>query len=105
MKKMNKRLFVITLIAMSLITVSSVFAGVATNNSKNDDPGKSDYELPTYELVGCVTAVYYRTIVIDDLTVIKTPIAWTLPQVNDVVWIEYWVNADGVKVICDMEIL
>jgi hypothetical protein len=106
MKSSTKRLFVIVLIVMSFVAVPAVFAGTGTEahnylGNQNDDPGKPDFEDPCIIVVtGCVTATGYRTIVLDYTTAIKTPIAFALPDVDEIIWVKYWVNPDGVKVAC-----
>ena len=106
MKISTKGLFVIALIVMSFVAVPAVLAESGRYNNpgyQNDDPGKPDFEDPCVNIVvGCVTATGYRTIVLDDSTVIKTPLNWALPVVDEKIWVKYWVNPDGVKVACDM---
>ena len=109
MKSSTKGLFVIVLIVMSLVAVPAAFAGTEAYNNpgyQNDDPGKPDFEDPCVNIVvGCVTATGYRTIVLDDATVIKTPLNWVLPEMDEKIWVKYWVNPDGVKVACAMEFI
>ena len=101
MKSSTKGLFVIALIVMSLVAVPAAFAGTNNNYSNNPDPGKPDFEDPCVNIVvGCVTATGYRTIVLDDTTIIKTPLRWDLPELDEKIWVKYWVNPDGVKVGC-----
>ena len=111
MKNSTRGLFVIALIVMSFLAVPAVFAGTGAQNqnntgSQNDDPGSDDdYDPCVNYLEGCVTATGYRTIVLDDTTVIKTPIAFALPEVDEKIWVKYWVNPDGVKVACAMRFI
>jgi len=108
MKSSTKGLFVIALIVMSFVAVPAAFAGTEAYKNpgyQNDDPGKPDgYDPCTHEVEGCVSYVAYRTIVIDGVY-FKTPITWNYPQVDDEIWVKYWVNPDGVNVVCDQEIL
>ena len=108
MKSFAKGLFVIFFVAMSAVAVPAAFA--QTDGKKpgheNPDPGKPEpVDICTNIAEGCVTYTAYRTIVIDGVTTFKTPLNWTLPQVDDEIRIKYWVNPDGVKVACDMEII
>ena len=36
------------------------------------------------------------------MTVFKTPLNWAPPEVDEKIWVKYWVNPDGVKVACAM---
>ena len=105
-KSFNMRSFLIALIVMSF--TAGLVAGM-NNPAPGDGQNQAerpDFEDPcVYEVTGCVTAVGHRTIVLDGVTTIKTPIAWTLPQVDDRVWVKYWVNPDGEKVACSMSII
>jgi hypothetical protein len=106
MKCSTKGLLVIVLIVMSLVALPAAFAGTKTHHSNNPDPGKPDFEDPCINIVeGCVTATGYRTIVLDDSTVIKTPLNWVLPEVDEKIWVKYWVNPDGEKVACEMHFI
>jgi len=105
-KSFSKRTFVIALFVM-------IFTAGLVAGTQNPVPGDGEYkagrpdpvDVCRYEVTGCVTYTAYRTIVLDDATRIKTPIAWTLPQVGSKVWIKYWINPDGVKVACSMAII
>ena len=102
-KNFNRGLFVIALI---LISFTAGMAATVHQLGPGDGPHKPEpVDLCRYEVEGCVTYVAYRTIVIDGVTNLKTPLNWTLPQVADRVWIKYWVNPDGVKVACSMSII
>ena len=106
MKSSTKGLFVIVFIVMSFVAVPAVFAeSEAYNNPgyQNDDPGKPPpIDICVNYVEGCVIATGYRRIVLADETVIKTPLNWALPEEDDKIWVEYWVNPDGVKVACAM---
>ena len=105
-KIFNVRSFLIALIVISFS--AGLVAGMqnpAPGEGQNR-AGRPDSEDPCrYEVTGCVTYVAYRTIVLDGVTILKTPLHWTLPQVDDRVSITYWVNPDGEKVACSMTII